>query len=288
MHFKQYKRILSPANGMNIYRGCTHGCIYCDSRSKCYGMEHDFEDIEVKTDAPLMLEAELRAKRKKAIIGTGAMSDPYLPLEADLLYTRRCLETIAEQGFGLAIQTKSDLILRDLDILKDIQRNARCVVQITLTTFDEALCRIVEPDVCSTQRRVEVLQILRDSGIPTVVWLCPILPFINDNDANITGLIAYCGKAGVSGILSFGMGMTLREGNREYFYSKLDEHFPGLKQQYARAYGTRYVIDSPRHNSLMRRFEDLCSQYGIITGVERIFSYLKELPGTAIEQLEIF
>lgn len=287
MHYQAYKRILSPSGGMNIYRGCNHGCIYCDSRSACYGMLHDFEDIEVKTDAPTMLREELKAKRKKGMIGTGAMSDPYIPLEAELGYTRKCLQEIAEQGFGLAIQTKSDLILRDIDLLKEINSNARCIVQITLTTYEEALCKLIEPAVCGTGRRVEVLQILRDNHIPTVVWLCPLLPFINDTEANLKGILGYCRETGVKGILNFGIGMTLRQGNREYFYAKLDEHFPGLRERYVNSFGNSYVINSPHHKSLMRIFHAFCDEAGIMQGENKIFSYLRNWQPDN-EQLEIF
>ena len=180
MHFTEVKSILSAQNGMNIYRGCTHGCIYCDSRSDCYHTPKPFEDIEVKQNAPALLEKALRSKRRKCMIGTGAMCDPYMHCEKDLLLTRQCLEIIERYGFGLAIQTKSDRILRDIDLLKSINRKAKCVVQMTLTTMDDSLCRIIEPNVCATSRRIEVLNIMRDCGIPTVVWLDPFLPHIND------------------------------------------------------------------------------------------------------------
>ena len=229
MHFVEAKGILSAQNGMNIYRGCTHGCIYCDSRSKCYGFTHEFEDIEVKQNAPELLERALRAKRRRCMIGTGAMCDPYMHCEEELGLTRKCLEMIERYGFGVTIQTKSDRILRDLDLLKRIHQKAKCVVQMTLTTYDEALCRIVEPNVCTTKKRVEALKIFRQNGIPTVVWLCPILPFINDTRENLEGLLDYCIEAKVYGIINFGMGVTLREGDREYFYRALDRHFPGMK-----------------------------------------------------------
>ena len=160
MHEVEAKHILSSQNGMNIYRGCSHGCIYCDARSDCYQMNHAFEDIEVKRNAPQLLEQALRSKRRRCMIGTGAMSDPYLHLEKELKLTRRCLELIDEYGFGVAIQTKSDMILRDLDLLKSINRKTKCVVQMTLTTCDEELCRIIEPNVCTTARRLEVLNIM--------------------------------------------------------------------------------------------------------------------------------
>jgi DNA repair photolyase len=244
MHYKEVKAILSPSNGMNLYRGCTHGCIYCDSRSRCYNMQHDFEDIEVKVNAPELLEDALRRKRNKCMIGTGSMCDPYMHIETELKMTQKCLELIDNYGFGLAIQTKSDLILRDLKLLESINRKAKCVVQITLTTFDEKLCSVLEPDVCTTGRRFEVLKAMRDSGIPTIVWLDPILPFINDTEDNLKGILSYCKEAKVYGVICFGMGLTLRDGNREYFYAKLDEHFPGLRQRYHNKYGYSYEIKS--------------------------------------------
>lgn len=152
MHFVDAKSILSPQNGMNLYRGCTHGCIYCDSRSLCYHNPIPFEDIEVKKNAPELLEARLSKKRSKCMIGTGSMCDPYMHCEKDLKLTRRCLEIIDHYGFGVAIQTKSDLILRDIDLLESINKKAKCVVQITLTTYDENLCKIIEPAVCTTRR----------------------------------------------------------------------------------------------------------------------------------------
>ena len=207
MRFVDVKGILSAQNGMNIYRGCTHGCIYCDSRSKCYQINHPFEDIEVKRNAPELLEQALRSKRKKCMIGTGSMCDPYMHCEEELCLTHRCLEMIDRYGYGLAIQTKSDRILRDLNLLKHINQQAKCVVQMTLTTYDEDLCRILEPNVCTTKRRFEVLEIMRENGIPTVVWMTPILPFINDTPENINGLLDYCVRSGVYGIITFGMGV---------------------------------------------------------------------------------
>jgi DNA repair photolyase len=274
MHTVLAKGILSAQNGMNLYRGCTHGCIYCDSRSRCYGMDHDFEDVEVKLNAPKLLEAELQRKRKRCMIGTGAMSDSYIPLEKELGLTRQCLEIIERYGFGLAIQTKSDGILRDLDLLKRIHEKAKCVVQVTLTTYDEALCKVLEPAVASTRRRFEVLKTMRDHGIPTVVWLCPILPWINDTEENLRGLLGYCIEAGVRGILCFGMGMTLREGDREYFYSKLDQHFPGLKQKYHERYGFKYELTSDNSGRLMDTLTDECQKHGILVGTDEVFRYL--------------
>lgn len=274
MHYKDAKSILSPQNGMNVYRGCTHGCIYCDSRSACYQMTHDFEDIEVKRNAPELLEAALRGKRSRCMIGTGAMCDPYLPLEESERLTRRCLVLIDRYGFGAAVQTKSDLVLRDLDLLQSINAKTKCVVQMTLTTYDETLCRILEPNVCTTARRAEVLRILRDAGIPAVVWLCPVLPFLNDTEENVRGILSLCAEAGARGVLCFGMGVTLRQGDREYFYEKLDAHFPGMKEQYIRAFGTRYECGSPRQSELMRLFHSVCRAHGMLHTPEQIFAYL--------------
>ena len=277
VHYVTAKHILSAGNGMNIYRGCQHGCIYCDSRSLCYQMNHPFEDIHVKENALSLLEAALRSKRKRCMIGTGSMSDPYMPLESWLQLTRRSLELIAGYGFGVTLLTKSDSILRDLELLQRINRQAKAVVQMTLTTWDPGLCRILEPGVCDTQARLAALKQLRDAGIPTVVWLCPILPFLNDTPENIRSIVEVCADAGVKGIVHFGMGLTLREGNREYFYSQLDRHFPGLKEQYIRSYGNAYSLPSPRHRELSSLFHSLCEQYGLWHDNDRIFQYLRQL-----------
>lgn len=276
MHEKEVKSILSAKNGMNLYRGCTHGCIYCDARSTCYQMDHVFEDIEVKSNAIELLEKALRKKRKKCMIGTGAMSDPYLHYEKKLMHTRKALELIDYYGFGLSIQTKSDLILRDLDLLKSINKKTKCVVQITMTTYDEELCKIIEPNVCTTKRRAEVLNILRDEGIPTIVWMTPILPFINDTEENIRGLLDYCIEAKVYGILTFGMGVTLRDGDRQYFYKKLDENFPGIKNKYIKTYGNSYEIPSANTKKLINILKEEANKNKIIIDTRRLFQYMNE------------
>ena len=288
MHLKEAKGILSAKCGMNISRGCIHGCIYCDSRSKCYQIDHDFEDVQIKSNAPALLEAALAKKRKKCIVGTGAMSDPYIPIPENLANIRSCLEIIERHECGLAIQTKSDLILRDLDLLKNINKKSKCIVQMTLTTFDESLCRIIEPNVCGTQRRFEVLKIMRDNGIQTVVWLSPFLPFINDTEENLRGLLDYCAEAGVFGILCWGIGMTLREGNREYFYEKLDEHFPELKKKYQHKYGLNYVVSSDNNDALMHLFYAFCEKYNIALGNDAIFQYMSVFEQKNRPQLELF
>ncbi len=281
MHFVDAKGILTGGKGhygMNIYRGCTHGCIYCDSRSRCYQFTHAFEDIEVKQNAPELLEQALKSKRQKAMIGTGSMSDPYMHCEEQLGLTRKCLEIICRHGFGAAIQTKSDRILRDIDLLEEINRRARCVVQITLTTWDDRLCRIVEPNVCNTKRRIEVLDEMRKRGIPTIVWLTPILPFINDTAENVRAILEACAQTQVKGIICFGMGLTLREGDREYYYAALDRHFPGLKQRYIRTYGNAYEIPSPDNGQLMELFRSFCRERGMMHRPEECFDYMSQLP----------
>jgi len=276
MHYTKVKGILSQNNGMNLYRGCTHGCIYCDSRSNCYQMNHEFEDIEVKENAIELLENTLRRKRKRCMIGTGSMSDPYMPLEAQLEHTRKALLLIEKYGFGATLITKSDRVLRDLDILKRINQKTKAVVQMTLTTADEALCKLIEPNVSTTKQRFEALKILRDNNIPTVVWLCPVLPYINDTEDNIRRILDMCVAAKVRGIICFGMGLTLREGNREYFYRQLDKSFPGLKERYIREYGNQYVINSPKSAELMRLFHRTCEQNGIMHDNDLIFEYLSQ------------
>lgn len=289
MHIVQSKSILSAKNGMNLYRGCTHGCIYCDSRSDCYQMNHIFEDIEVKGNAIELLEKALNSKRKKCMIGTGSMTDPYIPLEAKLGNVRKALEVIDKYGFGFTVITKSDLILRDLDLLKKINEKTKCVVQMTLTTFDENLCSKIEPNVCTTKRRVEVLNILRDNGIPTVVWLTPILPFINDTKDNLDGILNYCIEAKVYGIICFGMGLTLRNGNREYFYSQLNKIFPGLSDNYKRIYGNNYIVNSPKNNELMNYFYNVCNKHNIVCDIDKIFEYCSTFNEKPIcEQLRFF
>ena len=289
MHFKKVKGILSHKNGMNLCRGCTHGCIYCDSRSLCYNIDHDFEDVEIKINAPELLEDRLRRKRSRCMISTGSMSDPYIPIEESLQITRTCFELIEKYRFGLSIQTKSNLVLRDLDLLTSINRKAKCVVAITLTTFDEKLCKILEPNVCTTKERFETLKILKDRGIKTIVWLCPILPFINDTAENLEGILGYCVEAGVYGILCFGMGMTLREGDREYYYKMLDKHFPLLSRQYEKKYGNSYALTSPKNDELMAIFRKTCEAHNIVYGNDKLFKYMATLEEkNENKQMELF
>ena len=290
MHFVDAKGLLTGGKGhygMNIYRGCSHGCIYCDSRSLCYGFTHPFEDIEVKRNAPELLAAALRSKKKKCMIGTGAMSDPYMHIERELRLTRKCLEIILQYGFGVAIQTKSDRILDDIDLLEEINRESKCVVQMTLTTYDDELCSILEPNVCNTKRRIEVLEKMQERGIPTIVWISPILPFINDNEENLSAILEECVRVGVKGIICFGMGVTLRDGDREYFYAALDRSFPGIKEKYIKNYGNAYEIPSPNTGKLMAILKKTCKENGLMYTPEKCFEYMHEFP-EKYEQLSLF
>ena len=290
MHFVEAKGILSANggyNGMNIYRGCSHGCIYCDSRSTCYQFSHPFEDIEVKQNAPQLLEKALQSRRRQCMISTGSMSDPYMPCEKSLRLTRKCLQVIKKYGFGAAILTKSDLIMDDIDLLDEINRKARCVVQMTLTTYDDKLCSILEPHVCNTRRRIEVLEKMKERGIDTIVWLTPILPFINDTRENVEAILNECVRIGVKGVIDYGMGMTLREGDREYYYAALDKYFPGMKEKYIRTYGNAYELQSTRAKELMKLMKDICSANGIIYTPEECFRFMNDFPQKNV-QLSFF
>ena len=286
MHFTQAKTLLSSYNGMNLYRGCAHGCVYCDSRSACYRFTHAFEDIEVKQNAPELLEHALQTRRKRAVISTGSMSDPYQPCERELRLTRRCLELIDRYGFGASVITKSDLVLRDLDLFESIHHKAKSVLQMTLTISDDALSRVLEPNVCTTTRRYEVLKEFQRHGIPTVVWMTPILPFLTDTEENVRTILDYCFDAGVKGIVSFGAGVTLREGDREYYYRALDRHFPGLRERYEKTYGNAYEVNSPRSAGLMRLFHAQCQRRGVLHEPEQCFRYIAAMPER--EQLSLF
>ncbi|MCQ2534533.1 MAG: radical SAM protein [Clostridia bacterium] len=287
MHIVEAKGILSNQNGMNVYRGCVHGCIYCDSRSECYGFKHDFEDIEVKINAPILLERALKSKRNKCMIGSGSMCDPYMPIEDEFKITRKCLELIDKYGYGATVLTKSTRVLRDIDILESINNKTKAVVQMTLTTSDDSLCKIIEPNVSLTSERFEALMKLKERGIPTVVWLSPILPFINDTEENIRAILDMCKTAEVKGIICFGMGVTLRDGDREFFYKALDKNFPGLKGEYIRRFGNNYEISSPDNRRLMRIFNNECRRHGILDTPDKCFNYLHEFPNKC-EQLTLF
>ncbi|MDE7264224.1 MAG: radical SAM protein [Anaeroplasmataceae bacterium] len=289
MHYIKATSILNNTNGVNLYRGCTHGCIYCDSRSKCYAMDHEFEDIAVKENALELLEEELKKKRKKVMISTGSMSDPYMPIEEELKLTQGMLKLIYKYGHGVHLQTKSSLILRDIELLKKINKQAKARVSITLTTSDEDLCKIIEPNVSTTKERFEVLMTLKEAGIDTYVWLCPILPFINDSLDNLREILTLCKEAQVKGILCFGFGLTLREGNREYFYQKLDEHFPKLKKEYIKKFKNSYICNSNYNKYLMDYFIKFCKNHSILCDHDKIFEELHSLfEETGYEKISLF
>ena len=287
MHFVQAKSLLTAWNGMNLYRGCAHGCIYCDSRSECYQFNHPFEDIEVKENAPALLEQILKSKRQKIMIGTGSMSDPYQPCEKELQLTRTCLKLIDRYGYGASVITKSDLVLRDLDLFSSINHKSKAVLQMTLTIADDLLSAVIEPNVCPTSRRYEVLKAFQKEGIPTVVWLTPFLPFLTDTEENLRALLEYCFDAGGKGIICYGIGLTLRNGNREYYYQHLDRHFPGLSERYRKTFGNSYEVNSPDNERLMDIFHTECEAHGILHSPQGCFRYMAELP-KRYEQTSLF
>jgi len=269
---------------MNIYRGCSHSCIYCDSRSDCY-RNTDFDTVKVKEDALRIIRDDLRRKVSSGVVASGAMSDPYNPLEQELKLTRNSLELINAYNFGASICTKSALIVRDADILKDISRHSPVIVNISITTADDELCRKIEPNVAVSSERFEAIQKLSDSGIFCGVMLVPVLPFISDTDENILNIIRMAKDAGARHVYSY-MGMTLRKGNREYYYKSLEKHFPNVKEKYEKRYGSRYNIPSPRIKKLWQIYEEECEKLGLLCNMISIIRSYKT--GYKREQLSLF
>lgn len=263
---------------MNIYRGCQHQCIYCDSRSECYRIEN-FANVLVKKNALELLEKELRSKRKKATIGTGSMNDPYMPIERHRELTRGALKIINRYRFPVHILTKSDLVLRDTDILKQISRTY-AAVSFTVTTTDDKLAKRLEPGAPPPSRRFEAINQLSRNGIYTGIVLTPVLPFLTDTPQNISRIVEKAKAAGAKYILAW-MGMTLRQGQREYFYQKLDEDFPGIKEKYIARYADSYSCPVPAAKSLYRLLGKLCNENQIATQID----FYKETPP---EQLNLF
>lgn len=247
---------------MNIYKGCSHGCIYCDSRSECYGIE-TFDKVRGKDKAIDIINTELKAKRKKGVIATGAMSDPYNPLEKEYNYTRKALELIDLYNFGVAIATKSELITRDIDILKSITTHSPVIVKITITTSEDALSKKIEPKVSLPSKRFEAIKRLSENGIFTGILLMPVLPFIEDSEENIINIVNQAADMGAKFIYPY-FGVTLRQGQREYFYSKLDENFKGIKNKYIEEYGFSYECASVRSKELWKIFKTECDKKGIL------------------------
>ncbi len=266
---------------MNIYKGCCHGCIYCDSRSECYGIEN-FDSVRAKKDAVQIIKNQLRRKRKKGVIGTGAMSDPYNPFEKNLMLTRSALEQINNFNFGIAIATKSNLVARDADILKQIKKHSPTLIKITITTYDDELCRKIEPNVCVTSKRFQAIKELSKNGIYTGILLMPILPFINDNEKNIISIVKQAHECGAKFIFAYGMGLTLRGNQREYFYEKLVEQFPkcNMVAKYKDTFGNKYECSSPNNKKLWNIFKNQCEKLGILYIMEDIVSSYKRNPGS--------
>ena len=259
----------------NFYRGCPHNCIYCDSRSECYQIEN-FNDLLVKINAPLLMEETLSKKRKGSIgtIGTGAMSDPYNYAEKKYRITRKCLEVIKKYEYPALIITKSDLVLDDIDLLDEINKKTRCTVIFTVTTIDENLAKIIEPNAPSPLKRLEAMQLLSERGIYTGVLLMPILPFINDTKENIKNVVCASSYHGAKFIIPM-FGVTLRDRQREYYYKKLDEHFPNLKESYMKKYKNNYVCMSKNYRELNTEFKMLCRKYNVIFEMKEVKSFEK-------------
>jgi len=258
---------------MNIYRGCPHGCIYCDSRSDCF-QNPDFDTVKTKENALEIIRNDLRRKAKTGVIGNGAMSDPYNPLENDLKLTRHALELINAFNFGISITTKSPLITRDADILQDIQSHSPTIVKFTITTADDALCRKLEPGVAVSSERFAAMQALAAKGIYSGVFLLPLLPYVNDTPENILDILRLAKEAGAKFVYTY-MGMTLRKGSREYYYNHLDKILPGVKEKYMKRYGNRYTCISPHSKKLWGVFTSECNRLGLLYDMKAITYHYK-------------
>ncbi|MGL5150655.1 MAG: radical SAM protein [Clostridium sp.] len=272
---------------MNIYKGCCHGCIYCDSRSECYGVK-DFDRVRAKDNSTQIIRKDLKSKRNKGVIGTGAMSDPYNPFEKKYELTREALKVINENGFGASIITKSPLIKRDIDILKKIKEHSPVLCKITITTYDDELCRKIEQNVAPSSERFEAIRELSANGIYSGVLLMPILPFINDTEENIRNIVRKTYECGGKFIFAYGMGLTLRGNQREHFYMKLLSSFPKdkLPEKYINMYGNNYECGSPRGEELWRVFKSECEKYGLVYKMGDIIEGYKK--GYEKEQLTLF
>jgi DNA repair photolyase len=272
-------RVKKPADwfgaeyNMNIYRGCSHGCIYCDSRSDCY-RNTDFDTIKPKENALQIIRDELRRKAKSGVIATGAMSDPYNPLERELKLSRHALELINAYGFGVSVATKSALVARDADILRDIKAHSPVIVKLSITTADEELCKKLEPNVSGASERFEAMGVLAGHGIYCGALVMPVLPFINDSGENIVEIVRRAKEAGARFVYP-AFGMTLRQGNREYFYGQLDKLFPQMKERYIKQYGLRYYCPSPKAKKLWGIFTAECERLGLVYDMKAIISRYK-------------
>lgn len=295
MEFIKAKTILSKVKygnewygidyNMNLYRGCSHRCIYCDSRRNCYHIEN-FDLVRGKENALYILEQELSKKREKGIIGIGSMSDTYNPLEKEYEQTRGALKLISKYGFGISIDTKSDLILRDIDLLKEINSKNNVIIKFTITTPNDELSKIIEPNVCISSKRLQAIKILSDNGIFTGIMMNPMLPFITDKEEDIRYLVKLAYENGAKFIHAY-MGMTLRENQRDYYFYKLDQHFIGIKEKYIKYYGNKYNCIVPNYKRLYKVFTDECIKYGILYDMKDIIkAYKKEIKSN--EQITLF
>ncbi|MBQ8780639.1 MAG: radical SAM protein [Oscillospiraceae bacterium] len=260
---------------MNLYKGCSHGCIYCDSRSDCYHADN-FETVRAKENCLQILRDELKRKVKSGIVGTGAMSDPYNPFEKKEKLTRHSLELIDAYEFGVSVLTKSSLIKRDIDIYTGIAEHSPVLCQCTITAADDKLSKLVEPNVSASSERFEALAEMSDSGLFTGVVMTPVLPFIEDTEENILRILRTAKECGVRSVYAQ-FGLTMRTGQREYFYSKLDEAFPEMKlsERYAKAYGDRYMCSSPYAKRLWKVYTEECKRLGLLYDMHDIISAYK-------------
>lgn len=268
---------------LNIYRGCAHGCIYCDSRSECYHVEN-FDTVRAKKDALHILRDELRRKVKSGIVATGAMSDPYNPFEQQLQLSRHGLELLSAYGFGATIATKSDLVVRDIDLLKEMRTHSPALVKFSITTADDALCGLIEPRVASSSKRFEALAEVSEAGIPCGVLMMPVLPYINDTVENVVQLVQKTAQHGGKFIYPY-FGVTLRQNQRAHYYQKLDHLFPGVKEKYQR-FGNSYACTSPNYKALYNAFCKACEQAGLLYQMRDIISLYKQ--GYGDRQLKFF
>lgn len=289
MHFIEAKTILTPQNGMNLYRGCTDNCIYCDARSKCYRLDHEFSDAAVKLEGDRLLTNMLKKKRSRGMIVTGTLSDPYMAEEAELKYMRKCLKVIERYDFGAVIQTKSSLILRDMDIISSINRKTKCVVVVVLSGTDDTVCGKLEPGASSFTERVHVLESLAEYKIPCILDIDPVIPMINDTEANLHGLLELAAAYHVYGIEHKGFAVMLRDGSREYFHQQLAEAFPEQYAAFMEQYGKTDALISPNKNRLLSILNDFCDKHGIIRDQEEIKRYKRVYENkTQGTQLSIF
>ena len=270
---------------MNLYRGCCHGCIYCDSRSECYGVE-EFDRVRLKKDALQILEGELRKKRRKGVVGVGAMSDTYNPFEEKMEATRGALKLLDQYGFGVALDTKSTLVLRDIDLIERISRKHCANIKITVTTVDDSLSKVIEPYAPASSERFRAIRELSRAGIFAGVLFTPMLPYITDTEENVAEMIRLAYENGARFIFP-AFGMTLRQNQRDYYYKKLDEHFPGLSRKYRSVFRSNYFCGSPQAKKLRSLFQAECKKYGLIFRMRDIIAAYKKLPPEP-KQLSLF